>query len=63
MWEVVEVVAAVVVIVWLFELMDIPDWVRKRFRGQVSRNEMSQKIEELESRIADLENKSSETQS
>jgi molybdenum cofactor biosynthesis enzyme MoaA len=63
MWEVVEIVAAVVVIVWILELMDLPDWIGKRFRGRLSRNEMSQKIEKLESRIADLENKSSETQS
>jgi len=63
MWEVVEIVAAVVVIVWILELMDLPDWIGKRFRGRLSRNEMSQKIEKLESRIAGLENKSSETQS
>ena len=63
MWEVVEIVAAVVVIVWLLELMDLPDWIGKRFRGRLGRDEMSQKIEELESRIADLEKKSSKTQS
>ncbi len=63
MWDLVEIVASVVVILWLLELLDLPDWVRKRFRGRVSRNEMSQKIEELESRISELEKKSPETKS
>jgi hypothetical protein len=63
MWEVVEIVAAVIVILWLLELLDLPDWIRKRFRGWVSRDEMSQKIEELESRISELEKISPETKS
>ena len=63
MWEFIKILAYIVVIVWLLELLSLPDWIAKRFKGSLSRDDMTQKIKELESRVADLEEKFSKTQS
>ncbi len=57
MWDVVKIIAAIVVIILLFETLDIAELLKKRVRGGLSRKEMEQRLAELESRIGDLEKK------
>lgn len=58
MWDLVKIIAAVVVIILLLETLDIAEILKKRLRGGLSRKEMEQRLEELESRVGDLEKKS-----
>ena len=57
MWDVVKIIAAIVVIILLFETLDIAELLKKHVRGGLSRKEMEQRLAELESRVGDLEKK------
>ncbi len=49
MWDTVSNIAAVVVIILLFELLGLPDWFRQTFKQKQTDRAMHQKLEELES--------------
>ena len=55
MWDTISNIAAVIVIILLFELLGLPDWIRKRFKQKEADGSMTRKIKELESRISALE--------
>jgi|GEM_PF-2293081 len=57
MWELVKIVAAVVVIILLFETLDIAELLKKGLRGGLSRKEIERRLAGLESRVVDLEKK------
>ncbi len=57
MWDVVKILAPVIVIMLLFELLDLPDWIGQKLSGGDTKNKgkMKRKIKELEKRIEALE--------
>ncbi|MBD3383618.1 hypothetical protein GF407_01715 [candidate division KSB1 bacterium] len=57
MWDVVGIIAAVVVIVLLLQLLDITDTVSDRIRGKMSKKDLQTKIADLEKRVNSLEKK------
>ncbi|HLF15553.1 MAG TPA: hypothetical protein VI932_11760 [Bacteroidota bacterium] len=57
MWDTVGSIAAVIVIILLFELLGLPDWIRKTFKEKEANGAMARKLEELESRVGSLEGK------
>jgi hypothetical protein len=56
-WETVSNIAAVVVIVILFELLGLPDWIRGRFKGKQGDGALRTRLDDIESRVRDLERK------
>ena len=57
MWDVVKIIAAVVVIILLLQALDFTEILKTRLRGGLSRKEMEQRLAGLESRVAELEKK------
>lgn len=57
MWNIVSVVAAVVVVILLFEVLDFADIFKKRLKGGTALSDLSQRVKELEERLAALERK------
>jgi beta-lactamase regulating signal transducer with metallopeptidase domain len=57
MWDTVSVIAAVVVIILLFEILDITEALKDRIRGRMSRKNLEDRITQLEKRVDDLCNK------
>ncbi|MBD3383613.1 hypothetical protein GF407_01690 [candidate division KSB1 bacterium] len=57
MWDLVGIIAAVVVIVLLLQLLDITDTVSDRIRGKMSKKDLQTKIADLEKRVNSLEKK------
>ncbi len=57
MWDVVGTVAAVVVIILLFQMLDITDSVANRIKGRTPRKDVEAKIAELEKRLDEIEKK------
>lgn len=57
MWDTVSNIAAIVVILLLFQLLGLPDWIDRLVRRRDSNPDVSDKLHELESRISSLEKK------
>lgn len=57
MWDTLGNIAAVIVIVLLFELLGLPDWIGKTIRRREDVKSMQQQLDRLESRIRALESK------
>ncbi|MCF8242461.1 MAG: hypothetical protein K9J16_13870 [Melioribacteraceae bacterium] len=48
----------VIGILIVVELLELPDWINRKLRGEKSRKELEEKLNELETRLDKLENKS-----
>lgn len=57
MWDMVGIVAAVVVIIMLFQVLDVTDSLADRLRGRAPRRNLEERIAHLEKRLDDLEKK------
>lgn len=55
MWDVVGIIAAVVVIVLMLQLLDVAEVLKDRLRGRISRDDLEEKVQDLERRVAELE--------
>ena len=54
MWDTVGVIAAVVVIILLFQILDITDALKDRIRGRMPRKDLEGRISRLEKLVDDL---------
>lgn len=59
MWDTTIIIASVIGLLVLIELLELPDWLGRKLRGNLSNREMKEKIQRLESRLAELERKQS----
>lgn len=57
MWDVIIVILTVIALLVLVELLDLPDWIGRKLRGQISSSEIEEKVRSLESRVSELERK------
>ena len=57
MWDVVGIVAGVVVIIMLFQVLDVTEALKVRLKGGVTSNEMEKRVVDLEKRLEALEKK------
>lgn len=57
MWEMVSFLAAMVLIMLLIELFELPDWIRVGLRNGKSRKELELKVQALQSQLDALERK------
>ena len=55
MWDVVGIIAAVVVIVLMLQLLDVAEVLKDRLRGRISRDDLEEKVQDLERRVSELE--------
>jgi len=55
MWDIIKFLGGLLIVLTLLELLDLPDWIGKKIRGEIPNKEMQKKIDLLESRIDDLE--------
>ncbi len=57
MWDTVGTIAAVVVIILLFEMLDIAEIFKSRLMGGSSRKDIESRVAQLEERLNDIERK------
>lgn len=57
MWDVVGIVAAVVVIVLLIQVLDLSDIIKERLRGGSPKNDVEERVSRLEQRLDIVEGK------
>ncbi len=57
MWEVVSIVAAVVVIIWMLDLMDLSEILINKIKGRIPRKSIEKKLNDFEERIKIIEDK------
>jgi hypothetical protein len=57
MWDIVGIVAAVVVIILMFQLLDVTDALRARLRGGSTTKDLEARINSLEERVTAMEKK------
>jgi hypothetical protein len=55
MWDTVGNIAAVIVIILLFELLGLPDWIRRAFRRKEEASSLRERLDRLEERVRALE--------
>jgi len=55
MWDVVGIIAGVVVIVLLFQLLDVTEVLKNKLKGQTAGPSVEQRVAELEKRLEALE--------
>jgi len=55
MWDTVGIVAAVVVIIFMFQILDVTDALKDRIRGRTPRADLEARLEVLEKRISEME--------
>ena len=55
MWEVVGIVAGVVVILLLFQLLDVAETLKVRLKGGSTSKELEGRVADLEARLETLE--------
>jgi len=60
MWNIIAYIAGLIILLVLFELLDLPDWIGRKLRGDKTNERIVDKISSLESRVAELERKASE---
>ena len=51
MWEVVSIVAATVVIVWLLDLMDLSEIFIAKLKGRAPRKELEERLSAVERKV------------
>lgn len=57
MWDTVGNIAAVIVIILLFELLGLPDWIRNAFKRKQGGGSPQARLDDLEARVRELERK------
>jgi hypothetical protein len=57
MREAVKVLLGIIIFLVVLEMLDLPDWIGRKLRGEASKKEILDKISELEKRLKDLESK------
>ncbi|WP_233081908.1 hypothetical protein [Rheinheimera soli] len=57
MWEMVSFLAAIVVMMFLIELFELPDWIRAHLKNGKTRKSLELKVEALQLRVQELERK------
>jgi hypothetical protein len=55
MWDTVGIVAAVVVILLLFQVLDVAEVLKERLRGGSTQNDINSRVAELERRMDRME--------
>ena len=55
MWDVVGIVAAVVVIILLFQILDVTETLKARLKGGSTSQELEKRVAELERRLENVE--------
>lgn len=55
MWDVVSIVAAVVVIILLFQILDVTESLTDRLRGRTPRRDLEERVARLEKRLDDMQ--------
>mgnify|MGYP006142544411 FL=1 len=56
-WQMVSLLAAFVVLMFLIDLLDLPDWIRAYLKKGNTRKELQQKVEALQLQVEQLERK------
>ena len=56
-WQMVSLLAAFVVLMFLIDLLDLPDWIRAYLKKGSTRKELQQKVEALQLQVEQLERK------
>ena len=56
-WQMVSLLAAFVVLMFLIDLLDLPDWIRAYLKKGSTRIELQQKVEALQLQVEQLERK------
>ena len=54
------IIGGIIAVIFLVEVMDLPEMVSKRLRGQLTNKELEEKVKKLEFRIMRLEKEISE---
>jgi hypothetical protein len=57
MWDIVGTFAAIIVIVLLFEVLDIAEIFKSRLMGGSSRKDLESRVDQLEERLNKIEDK------
>ncbi|EGM79062.1 hypothetical protein Rhein_0920 [Rheinheimera sp. A13L] len=57
MWEMVSFLAAMIVMMFLIELFDLPDWIRAHVKNGKTRKNLELKVEALQLQVQELERK------
>lgn len=57
MWEMVSILAAMIVMMFLIELFDLPDWIRAHLKNGKTRKTLELKVEALQLQVQELERK------
>ena len=57
MWDTVGIVAAVVVIILLFQVLDLSETLKERLRGGSPRKDIERRVSQLEERLDAIERK------
>lgn len=57
MGEIIRILGSVIIILVLLQLFELPDWIGRKLKGNMSNDEIKDEITSLKSRIKDLENK------
>jgi len=55
MWDTVGIIAAVVVIILMFQMLDVTEALKERLRGGSPRKDLEQRMTRLEERLDALE--------
>ena len=59
MWDVVGIIAAVVVIVLLLQLLDVSEVLKAKLKGETAGPSLEQRVAELERRLDELQKRGS----
>lgn len=57
MVDIIKVLGTVIIVLVLLELLNLPEWLGRKIKGDISSKEMMNKIKSLETRIQKLEKK------
>lgn len=57
MLDIIKILGSIIVIFVLLELFELPDWIGRKLRGEISNKEIKDEIKSLEARIEKLEEK------
>ena len=60
MWDTVGIVASIVVIILLFQVLDVSEILKARLRGGTPQANISERVAKLEERLAAVERKISQ---
>ena len=63
MWDMVSDIAGLIVLLFLYELMDLPELITNRLRKRISRDELEKKLAEIELRLQKLESSTTDPKS